>query len=71
MTSVPRSGKTPDPLLPSVLHLTRQQPGQYGWAIVGPTGGVITVRGSLAMGLTRWEARQTLGLLGLPYTEQA
>ena len=44
-------------------HVVRVAPGTTGWAIHDPVGKPATVEGTAAVGLTRWEARQTLGLL--------
>lgn len=52
--------------------LVRVKAGQYGWAILDNEGDAapwLVVDGSQCVGLSRWEARQTLGLLGLAYDE--
>jgi len=50
-------------------YVFRRVPGRYGWAIATPAGALLVVDGCVAGRLTRWEARQTCGLLGLTYTE--
>lgn len=55
----------------AVLRLARVKPGTYGWAITTPKGSILSVLGVDCDGLTRWEARQLLGMLGLPYEEDS
>jgi hypothetical protein len=47
-----------------VIRLYRSGPGQYGWSVCNDSNGLSR------HGLTRWEARQWLGFMGIEYTEE-
>lgn len=68
MTPVPGMSTTEEP---PAWVLRRINSSTYGWGIfaVDPPHAPLVVDGSTAIGITRWEGRQTLGLMGCVWIE--